>query len=168
MKYFILLFFCCLSAKTLIAQRYLQIEKINSTKLHRLGEGSLISYKLKEKGSMWKTEEISRIIPENNIIITPNGMVKISDIDKVRFERYWTKAYQASTYTFGAGWLFWNGVGILLKEEKFTKSDLIIVGAAFGSGFLVRKLFKYKVFNTNARHRLRLIDLNFRDDRKFK
>ncbi len=162
MKYFILLLFSCLSAKNCIAQKYLQIEKQNSLKLRRFSEGNWISYKMKGKDEMWKTEQISRIIPENSLLLMPNGMVKISDIDKIRLERHWTRAFQASTYTFGAGWLFWNGVGILVKEEKMTKSDWIVVGTALGSGFLVRKLFKYKTFNMNRKYRLRLVDLNFR------
>jgi hypothetical protein len=162
MKYFIFLFLFCLSAKSSIAQKYLQIEKKNSLKLRRFSEGDWISYKMKGQDEPWKIEQIGRIVPESNLLLMPNGMVKISDIDKIRLERYWTKAFQASTYTFGAGWLFWNGVGIIVKEEKMTKSDWVVVGTALGSGFLVRKLFKYKKFNMNRKYRLRLVDLNFK------
>lgn len=147
------------------AQKYLQIEKRNSLKVVRFIEGDVIQYKLKGKAEMWKTEQIDKIYVDQNALMMPNGLVKIDDIKTMRRERPWTKAYQTSMYTFGLGWAFWNGVGTLIKEDKFTKSDAVVIGTALSTGFLVRKLFKFKHFKMEKKHRLRLIDLNFREQK---
>jgi hypothetical protein len=130
--------------------------------VRRFVEGDVLTYKLKGSNDGWRTEEIERIVVENDIILMPNGMVKIADIDKLRFERHWTAAYEKSMYTFGITWAFWKTVATIFKQDSLTKQDAIIVGAAVGSGFLIRKLFKHKVIKIRGKRRLRVIDLNFR------
>jgi hypothetical protein len=161
MKYLFILLFGCFLVEKMDAQKYLQIEKRNTTKVRRFMEGDVITYKIKGKEEPWHTDEIQRIVVENGILIMPNGMVKISDIDRLRFERYWTDAYKKSMYAFGGGWAFWNIVGTILKEETLEKGDAIVVGSSIASGFLVRKIFKYRIMKMGAKRRLRVIDLDF-------
>jgi hypothetical protein len=161
MRCLIILLLCCLSAKNIAAQKYLQIEKRNSTKVRRFVEGDVIAYKMKGKQEGWKTEEIQKIMVENNILIMPNGMIKISDIDKLRFERYFTNAAQKSLYTFGMTWAFWKTVATVLKRDSFERRDAVIIGTSLGAGYLIRKLFKYRTMKMGYKRRLRVIDLNF-------
>ncbi len=161
MRCLIILLLCCLSAKNIAAQQYLQIEKRNSTKVRRFVAGDVIEYKMKGKQEAWKTEEIQRIVVENDILIMPNGMIKIADIEKLRFERYLTNALQKILYTFGASWAFWKTVGTIIKKDSFERRDIAIIGTSLGAGYLIRKAFKYRVMKMGYKRRLRVIDLNF-------
>jgi hypothetical protein len=147
------------------AQQYIQIEKRNSTKVRRFQVGDAISYKI--KNDQWKHEVIERIIPENQLFITSNGIVKIEDISRLRRERYWTKALEKSAYTFALGWVFWNSVSSLVdKEETLTKGDLIFAGTVAGTAFSIRKIFKYRKYRMGAKHRLRIVDLDFSNKKR--
>jgi hypothetical protein len=147
------------------AQQYIQIEKRNSTKVRRFQVGDAISYKT--KNDLWKHEVIERIIPENQLFITSNGMVKIEHITKLRRERYWTKVLEKSAYSFALGWVFWNSVTPLVdRDEKLTKGDFIFASTVAGTGFVIRKVFKYRKYKMGEKHRLRIVDLDFSDRKK--
>ena len=161
MRCLIILLLYCFSTEKVDAQQYLQIEKRNSAKVRRFVVGDIIEYKMKGKQESWKIEEIQRIVVENDILIMPNGMIKISDINKLRFERYWTNAVQKSAYTFGASWAFWKTVGTIIKKDSFERHDVAIVGTSLAAGYFIRKAFKYRVLKMGYKRRLRVIDLSF-------
>lgn len=145
------------------AQVFVQLEKSYSTRKWRFYPNSSITYKLKGNDNAWKTATIQRVMPENSLFITENGIVKLEDIATVRFHRPFPRFFEKKMYVFAGAWAFFNVIGELIKEDKFTKNDAIIVGSSAGSGFLVKQFFKNKNCKIGKKYRLRTLDLNFQE-----
>lgn len=145
------------------AQVFVQLEKSYSSRKWRFYPNSSITYKLKGKDNAWKTETIQRVVPTNSLFITENGMIRLEDIDVIRFHRTFPKFFEKKMYIFAGGWAFFNVIGELIKEDKFTKNDVIIVGTSAGSGFLINQIFKHKNCKIGKKYRLRTLDLNFQE-----
>ena len=155
------IFFSCCSL-FLFGQKYIQIETANRYKVKRFTIGETLTFKLKGKGEVWRTQDITQILPEQSIILMDGEMVKIENIACFRRERSFFQAAARQLYKFGAAWLLYSAGDHLVSKTPFTKKDLRVPGVSVATGFVMQKAFKYKYTRFGNRKRLRLIDLNFK------
>ncbi len=150
-----------LSCSTIEAQVYLQLEKRGSFKVTRYAEGDEVCFKLKGKYQDFRTEYIERIIPEEHIIVFTNGMVHVDNIAAIKsFKRSkWSNPLGISLINFGLGWGVFS-LGAVFAGTPLTWTTAVVVGTAVTIGWLVRKVFRYKIYKIGTRRRLRILDLN--------
>ena len=155
-----ILFSCC--SLFLFGQKYIQIETRNRYKVKRFTVGETLTFKLEGKDEVWRTQEITNILPEQNIILMDNQMVKIENIACFRRERSFFQGVARQLYKFGAAWLLYSAGDHLVAKTPFTKKDLNVPATSLATGFILQKSLKYKYTRFGNRKRLRLIDLNFK------
>jgi hypothetical protein len=141
----------------LLSQKYLQMEKLNSTKVWKWAIGDMITYQLQGENGNWRTNIIDDIDFENKRLIFENGTVSTSDIKVVRFDIKWTRNIGYSLMTFGLASTVFDGIALAAGRNGgyFIKVGPMI----FVSGWLLKTLFKHKDFNTTSNFRLRVMDL---------
>ena len=154
------LFSCC--SLFLFGQKYIQIETRNRYKVKRFTIGETLTFKMKGKDEVWRTQEITNILPEQNIILMDNQMVKTENIACFRRNRTFFQAAARQLYRFGAVWLLYSAGDHLVSKTPFTKKDLNVPIVAVATGLVFQTVFKYKKTRFGNRKRLRLIDLNFK------
>ncbi len=153
---FLLAFLFC------FGQKYVQIETVNRLKVKRFTIGTEMTFQLKGKDQPWYTRTITGIIPEQNIILFDNEMVKMEDIKSFRFPRVFLQGFAKQLYRFGVAWVAYGAVGDLFNQYTLKKSDGYVAATAIASGFLIQKGLKYKYIHFGRRKRLRLMDLSFK------
>lgn len=162
MKSIICCFLFSFCSLFLFGQKYIQIETRNRYKVKRFTIGETLTFKLEGKDEVWRTQEITNILPEQNIILMDNKMVRIENIACFRRNRTFFQAAARQLYKFGAGWLLYTAGDHLVFKTKWSKKDLNVPVASVATGFILQKAFKYKYTRFGNRKRLRLIDLNFK------
>jgi hypothetical protein len=146
----------------LFGQKYIQIETRNRYKVKRFAIGQTLTFKLKGKEEVWRTQEITDILPEQNIILMDNEIVEIEKIACLRKNRFFVHGAAKQLYKFAAAWLLYGSIDHLVAKTPFTKKDLIVPITSATTGFVLQQAFKYKYTRFGSRIRLRLIDLNFK------
>jgi len=64
--------------------------------------------------------------------------------------------------TFGTAWFAFGGVAhFAYSTFTFGVDTLVIGGTAMASGWLIRKLLKYKKYKIGRRTRLKILDLSW-------
>jgi hypothetical protein len=154
------LFLCC--TFFLLGQKYVQVETQNRYKVKRFTIGETLTFKLKGKEEVWRTQEITDILPEQNIILMDNQIVELEKIACFRRNRSFIQGTARQLYKFAAGWLLYSTVDHIVTKTPFTKKDLNVPTVSTATGFVLQNTFKYKYTRFGNRKRLRLIDLNFK------
>lgn len=153
----ILLFF----ANLVNAQLFLQLEKAGSFKVERFVIGDEITFKLKGDPN-FRTEYIEDIIPEENIIVFSNGMAKVEQIEAIR-DYEWGAGMRAvgrNLYLFAAAWALYSIADLFFGDPiTILTTAAIVIGSALLTGWLLRKIFRYKTHRFKKRKRLRILDL---------
>jgi hypothetical protein len=161
MKKKLLFIIFLLSAIFSFAQKYIQVETVNRLKVKRYTIGESMTFRLKGK-TEWYTRDVTNIIPEQNIILFDNMMIKTNEIEAFRFERSFIQGFAKQLYKFGGAWLLYASFDHLVARTDFVKSDFIVPATSVGLAFVLQKTFKHKYTHFGGRKRLRLIDLSFK------
>ena len=145
------------------AQKFLQIEKVNSLKVRKFYIGDEITFQVEDFPDYWRTEIIDNILVEEEVLLFSQGMVNVGDIKAIRTYDTRPLANRASIglYSFGAGWVFFSLADALLGGA-LTWSVAIVSGTAFATGFIFKQIFKHRTHKIGKRKRLRLLDLTFK------
>lgn len=162
MKKYLLLLFLLAGYCQLHAQKFLIIERAGKAKTYKIFIGEMIEYKLYDSDE-WTLAVIEDLLIEQDLILLGNRTVALKDIQKIRYQRRWTRAFGTSLFWFGAGWSGFALVGTATDGDPSTKyrwSDAIVTGASWFLAWAVPKIFKYKTFRFGKRKRLRMLDIS--------
>ena len=142
------------------SQVFVQIEKFNSIDRFKLQEGDVLKFKTKEHKDTWRSEEIERIMPEENVIVLSGQLYHPEDFHKIRIANSGFKRAVGPLFqSFGLGWFTFGGIAALALDYDFSVADGIIGGVAVLIGTIFRKLFKHEEFRIDKNSRIRIIDL---------
>ena len=153
---------------TMQGQLFLQMERTGTLKVKRYQIGDEVCFKLKGENQDFRTEYIEDILPEQDIIIFSNGMVRRTEIAFIRsfHPRKWSKPLGQQLMIFGVGWgLFSLGakaaflLGATSTVSPLTLGTAAIVGTAIGIGWIIQKAFRQKTYRFGKKRRLRILDL---------
>lgn len=146
------------------AQVVLYMEIMGDAKPIKYYEGQTLSFKSEEYPDEWQDIKIDRIIDEEKLVLYPGGMLKLADITDVRRSRGWANTIGYMLQTFGTAWLAFGGVAHFAYSNFTFGGDTLAIGAtAMASGYLIRKLMKYKKYKIGRRNRLKILDLSWPD-----
>ncbi len=162
----IVLFFLLAAFSPLAAQKVLQIEKFGSPKTEKIFIGQPISYRLQgEKGFRLAYIEGFRI--EDSLIVLGDRYVNVYDIKALRFERNWPRAARSMLFWFGIGWSGFAAIGTATDgnpDSRYRWPDAIVSATSLSLSYAILPIFRYKTIRLGKRHRLRLLDLNFKKE----
>lgn len=157
MTRYLLLFLLLILSSSLLAQKFLQLEKRGSLKTFRYYPGDEIAFELDEQ---WYQRYIQDLDVEEGLIYVVDGVVKVKDI--ARFKRLDSGqaavTFSNMLWTFGAGWFLFSIVdGIASGEFKTNAVTVPLASGVAGGGIrLFGKARKHKI---GQKWRLRMMDL---------
>lgn len=148
----------------LSAQVYLQMEKIKSTKSHKISAGTEITFQL-EGRDYYITEKIIDFIPEEGVVITESEVFFADKIvSLIPDGAYHRKGrfFIYPLYTFGATATVAGLVGT--GYEKKLRPGLLLPGpSSFAAGWLLQKWLD-RPYKTKKKYRFRIVDLRMKVD----
>jgi len=146
------------------AQVVLYMEMMGIEKPIKFYEGQSLSYKSTEYPDEWQKVKIDRIIDDEKLILYKGGMIKLDQITDIRISRGWANVVGYMLQSFGAAWFGFGGIAHFADSNfSFGIDTFAIGGTAIASGWLIRKLFKYKKYKIGRRTRLKILDLSWPD-----
>jgi hypothetical protein len=158
----IVLIFIGLRPIKMEAQVVLYVEIMTEDKPIKYYEGQSLMFKEKQFPEDWQLVKINRIIDAEKIILYEGGMLKMEDIIEIRRTRPWATAIGYMLQTFGVAWLTFGGIAHFTTDSfDFGVDTAVIGGTAIISGWLIRKLFKYKTYKIGKKVRLKILDLSW-------
>ena len=144
------------------AQVVLYMEMMGEEKPIKYYEGQILSFKSAAYPDEWQEVKIDRIIDEEKLVLYEGGMLKLTDITDVRRARRWASTIGLMLQTFGTAWLAFGGVAhFAYSNFTFGVDTLAIGGTAIATGWIMRKLLKYKKYKIGRRTRLKILDLSW-------
>lgn len=150
------------------AQIYLQLEKANSTTVHKYSAGEKILFKTIDYPEYWQNGEIYRILPEEKALVFDDRITYLKDISHFRYYRKWPNGIGTNVMRFGAAWFVFAGIieggrsiGVLETNYTFGTDTAIIGGTALLGGFLTKTIWGTATKTINNNNRLVIIDLRF-------
>ena len=148
------------------AQVVLYIEIMTEIKPIKYYEGQELMYKSKEFPEDWQKIRIERILEEDKVILYNGGMLQLEDIIQIRRTRPWAIAAGYMLQTFGVAWFGFGGIAHFTTDSfDFGVDTLVIGGTAIVSGWLIKKLFKYKNYKIGKKVRLKILDVSWPEPR---
>lgn len=143
-------------------QVVLYMEIMGEEKPIKYYEGQMLSFKSAEYPDEWQNVKIDRIIDEEKLVLYAGGMLKLADITDIRRSRGWANTIGYMLQTFGTAWLAFGGVAHFSYSNFTFGGDTLAIGAtAIASGWLMRKLLKFKKYKIGRRTRLKILDLSW-------
>ncbi len=151
---------------TVSAQKFLQIERAGSLKVHRFMLGDQLWYQLDDGRKEWTLSYVTDIDADQGIVTLDLLRIPLSDLRAIKLTRE-NRARRTSplfrTLTkSGIVWCFWTGVAILAGNPPGVVLGLLgplqIVTGQVG------RLLKRQKFVFKGRHRLRVVDLTYYGD----
>jgi len=151
------------------SQKYLQLERLNSTKTRKYAIGDEITFQL--NNGQWYTRVLDDVSFENQYLIFPTGHVSIDSI--VAFRSFnsarWSRPIGNQLFNFAAAWVLFSIVDQAVSDDPFEdipRSAYIIPASSVATGILIKKLFKQRTFKIKrnkagevTKWRLRVLDL---------
>lgn len=154
------LFIVC--PKSTDAQVVLYMEIMTEIKPIKYYEGQTLMFKSKEFPEDWRMVKIERLMDEEKLILFDGGMLKLEDIIEIRRTRPWSKVVGYMLQTFGVAWFGFGGLAHFTTDNfNFGVDTAVIGGTAIVSGYLIRKIFKYKKYKVGRKVRLKILDLSW-------
>lgn len=159
-----------LVAATVFGQKYLQLERLHSTKTRKYQPGDEVTFQL--NNGQWYTRVIDDVSYERQFVLFANGHVALDSI--VAFRTYnsgrWSRSIGNQLFNFAAAWVIFTLVDQAVADEPFEdipKSAVIIPAVGIGTGILIKKLFKHRTYRISRnkqgevkKWRLRALDLS--------
>lgn len=155
-----LLIFFGLNIHSASCQRLLQIEDPREVETVRFYEGQKLTFRTKEMGREWQTKIMKNIMVAESVLVFDDGFINISDITHIRQDKPVRTIVGKMLMAFGAGWLLYGGVALVLKLPNVVAKDLIVGVVALTSGFLIQH-FSKKTYTMGKNARIRLLDISF-------
>lgn len=148
------------------AQVVLYVEVMTEDKPIKYYEGQDFMFKTKEYPDEWQSIKIERLMDEEKIILFDGGMLNLDDIIELRRTRPWATTIGYMLQTFGVAWFAFGGVAHFTTSSfDFGVDTAVIGGTAIVSGWLLRKLFKFKKYKVGNKVRLKILDLSWPEPR---
>lgn len=148
-------------------QKYLQLERLHSTKTRKYQPGDEITFQL--NNGLWYTRVIEDISYERQFVLFANGHVAVDSIVAFRSFKpaHWSRSLGNQFYNFAAVWVVYSLIDQAVSNDGFDPGVVLVVPAtSAATGFLIKKLFKHRTFrikrNKNGevkKWRLRALDL---------
>jgi len=159
--FYLSLLLLCFGGNSAQAQRFIQLEKVNSLKVRKYYIGDELTFRLKNDEKYWYTEAIEDILVDKNLLLLNKRVISLDSVDAIRsfHPQSWSKPVSRSLYVFGAAWGVLT-VATLPTGREAKVSDAIIGGSAIGLGYLIDILFRKKTWYLGKRRRLRALDIN--------
>lgn len=150
-------------------QKYLQLERLHSTKTRKYPLGSEVTFQL--NNGQWYTRVIEDVNYERQFLLFSNGHVALDSV--VAFRTYnsgrWSRSIGNQLFNFAAAWVLFTIVDEAVSDDPFesiSKSAYIIPATSVATGILIKKLFKHRTFRIKrnkagevTKWRLRALDL---------
>ncbi len=149
-------------------QKYLQLERLHSTKTHKFQPGDEITFRL--NNGQWYTRVIDDISYEKQFVLFSNGHVAVDSI--VAFRSFkparWSRPLGNQLINFSAVWLIYGVVAQTVDGDGYDAGVLLTVPVTSSAiGFALKKLFKHRTYRIRrnrdgevTRWRLRTLDLS--------
>jgi len=148
--------------QTAEAQIVLYMEIMTEEKPIKYYVGQNLMFKTKAYPKEWQNIKISRLIDEEKIILFDGGMLNLEDIIEIRRTRPWATTIGYMLQTFGVAWFAFGGLAHFTTSSfDFGVDTAVIGGTAIISGWLIRKLFKFKKYKIVKKVRLKILDLSW-------
>ena len=158
----ILCAFFSLQSSTTKAQIVFYVEIMTEDKPIKYYEGQNLMFKTKDYPKEWQNVKIERLIDAEKIILYDGGMLNLEDIIEIRRTRPWATTVGYMLQTFGVAWFAFGGIAHFTTDNFDFGVDTLIIGStAIASGWLLRKLFKYKKYKVGKKVRLKILDLSW-------
>ncbi len=155
-------------ASLAFGQKYLQLERLHSTKTKKYQPGDEITFRL--NNGQWYTRVIDDIHYERQFLYFANGgHVDLDSI--VAFRSYtpakWSRPLGNQMINFAAVWLTYGLVAQAIEGDGFDAGVLLTVPVtSSGIGIALKKLFKHRTYRIHrnkagevTKWRLRALDL---------
>lgn len=165
---FILTALFALTSSALWPQKVLQIEKRGVAKTKKIFIDAELTYQVKGD-DYWYRGAIKDFLVEENIIVFYDRFVHVDSIAAFRYDRQKMGALGKQVLWFGLAWSAYALVGTATDgnpETHYEWSDAAVTGASALTGWIIPKLFRYKLVKFGKRKRLRLLDLSILNERK--
>lgn len=150
------------------AQIYFQYEQANTLKVRKYQAGDIITFRLKQFGKEWISDDILQLVPEDNTVVFYDQIVQLDEFTHFQYDRPWANTVGTSLMTFGGSWLIFGGAieGLRRLDAIDTNyefgTDTAIIGlSTIVTGYLTKKLWSKALKKMNKRNRVRIIDLRF-------
>lgn len=142
------------------SQKFLALERYGKAKNIRIPIGTVITYQIRE-GQGWYTSEIVDLNFKDSLVIFPRIAMPLKNIVALRYDQNWAKGVGTSLRLFGLSWSGLALMGTLTDKNPDTHyelSDAIVTGSSYATGFLLPRIFKYRIVELGKRKRLRIMD----------
>lgn len=164
MKAFLLSLGLVLSlAEVVAAQQFLLLEKANSPRTQKIGIGSTITYRLDEDPT-WLDGKIVEIRTDQQLLAIDDYYLDITRIKAIRQRREWVIPTSVMLTTFGLSWSGFALIGNATDgnpDTNYKAKDAIVTAVSAGTGIIINRLFRYRMFKIGPNRRLRLVDVSF-------
>jgi hypothetical protein len=148
------------------AQVVLYVEIMTEQKPIKYYEGQSLMFKTKDFPEDWQQITIKRLMDTEKIILSDGGMIKLADITEIRRTRPWATVTGYMLQTFGVAWFGFGGLAHFTTDSFDFGMDTFVIGTtAIASGWLIRKLFKFKRYKIGKKVRLKILDLSWPEPR---
>jgi len=156
----IIIFAFFLIALTGEAQIFLRLDIPDDPQSLRFFPDSEFEIKTTRLPDTWIKKKVVSFIPETKTIIFDQDFLKLEDITAIRINNRTPRAIGLTFQTFGTAWLGYGAIAYATGGEV-SQTDALIGAGAFASGWLLRKLGKYKVYDLSLGYKLHMIDVRF-------
>ncbi len=143
------------------AQRFLQIELFNNPQTIKFYPNDKICIKTLESEDEWLVYEIEDVIPDENIIVYPQGYLPLDQITHIRVYKDIAKAVSIGLSQFGFVWLGFGGLAHAFSDFEFGWDTLAIGLVAIVTGWILKKFAAKKDYTIGKKARLRILDIRF-------
>ena len=161
MKSFVLFFafFFVLPAGSASAQKYLVLDKYGIKRI-KIKEGEGLMFRHKESGKIYR-DRILQLGDSTLRLEKLDYEIKLSEIDRVYFERGATRALSSGFAVLGTGFLLSSGIGKLTDAQGYSPEEHLWLGLGFMALSRAVLLFRFRKFRINKNGRIRILDLTF-------
>jgi hypothetical protein len=140
------------------AQKMLLLERANRAKTTRIYAGQSIRYRL-GSDAFWYTGTIDDVYPASQSVLIDNQLIRLSDIDRLRWRRSTlAQIAGAAATTFGVTLAIANTVSLLRRNPD---DHGTLYGVAAGSLGLGLWLLPPRKLKLGGKYRLRAVEIRF-------
>jgi hypothetical protein len=145
-----------------VAQQVMQIETYGKAKTKKIHPGQTIQYRLKNQKKDWLTGAVEAYRMDERLVVLTDRYVHMDSIAALRYDRRWSRTVGTQMFWFGTAWSAFAAIGTLTDGDSTSNyewSDAAVTGGFWLGSLLLPRLFRYKHYNMEGRHRLRMVDL---------
>ncbi len=154
---------CTCGPAQIHAQKVMLFEQLTSSKSDRVYEGEMLKFRLKGD-KFWQEGYIREMRPDIQALVINDRFIMLDEIETIHQGKTAFSTVGYSLMTFGVSWSVYGLVGYNTDGDpttNYSNRDLFTTATAFGTGFLINKLFGQKKYRTGKYKRLRVVDTTF-------